>query len=119
MKVITEIKKVNNWALTIIEVKNGNAVLVVTDWDSSPVRINILNGELGKFTVDLEEVENAQMRLYISNHRKHLYHLLAIYNYTNYYETIAKDTKVAFYIKKRIEYCTGMLEKNLKGYKKV
>ncbi len=117
---LNSIKKLNAWNLIIVERNNGKICLVVTDYRHPDQKITIepIEGSPDKFAVSMDKVENKQLRLYISNHRKHLYYLLETYKQSKILRDSDRPDEWKKFIEKRIAFCESKLEKSITRSKK-
>jgi hypothetical protein len=118
--ILNSIKKLNAWNLIIVQRNNGKICLVVTDYRHPDQKVTItpLEGSPDKFALAMDSVQNKQLRLYISNHRKHLYYLMETYRLSKILKDADRPDDYTKFIEKRITFCESKLEKTLTKSKK-
>jgi hypothetical protein len=119
--ILNSIKKVDGvWHLVIVQRNNGKIALIVTDYrkPDQTVVIKESTENKGKFLISIDSVQNKKLRLYISNHRSHLFYLMETYRLSKILKDADRPDNYTQFIEKRIAFCETKLEKNITKSKK-
>jgi hypothetical protein len=119
--ILNSLKKVDGvWNLVIVQSNNGKISLIVTDYRQPDQKVTIkpIEGSEDTFALAMDSVQNKKLRLYISNHRKHLYYLVETYKLSKILRDADHPESYVHFINKRIDHCEEQLEKNITKSKK-